>query len=121
MAATAIEPPPPLGDISGLSATAGAAAGTIALSWTPGANATRRWIAGIKDADRSSLAVWMAADNMDSHTVTGLDGGAAYILSNIWPGLGGQRRKRVARVGALGHRYARLAPPAAFLFRWLRA
>lgn len=83
VAATALEPPPPLGDISALSATAGAAAGTIALSWTPGANATRHWIAGVKDADRSSLAVWMAADNMDSHTVTGLDGGAAYILTVI--------------------------------------
>ena len=72
---------PALGAVSDLTATPGEAPGSITLTWTPGANAERPWIAGVKQSDRSQFAIWAAADNMGSHTVTYLEPGATYIFT----------------------------------------
>ena len=72
---------PALGAVSDLAATAGDAPGTITLTWTPGANAERHWIAGVKQSDLSDFAVWAAADDMGSHTVSNLEPGATYIFT----------------------------------------
>ena len=72
---------PALGAPSDLTATPGAALGSVTLTWTPGANAARHWLAGVKSSDRSQFAVWAAAANTDSHTVTDLEPGATYIFT----------------------------------------
>ena len=72
---------PALGAVSDLAATAGDAPGTVTLTWTPGANAERHWIAGVKQSDLSDFAIWAAADDMGSHTVSGLEAGATYIFT----------------------------------------
>ena len=75
----------PLGPASGLRATAGQAAGTIVLSWTPGTSATRHWVAGISAANLAArnftLAAWESASGGNTHTVTGLTGGVEYIFT----------------------------------------
>ena len=76
---------PQLGPASDLTVAAGDGAGTLALRWTPGANATRHWIAGIKqtdwDAGDFSNLIWTAASGADTHTVSGLDSGAEYVFA----------------------------------------
>ena len=76
---------PQLGPASDLTVAAGDAAGTLTLRWTPGANATRHWVAGIKqsdwDAGDFSGIIWTAADGRDTHTVSGLDSGAEYVFA----------------------------------------
>ena len=72
---------PALGAVSDLVATAGDTPGTITLTWTPGANAAMHWVAGVKRSDMSDFAVWAAADDMGSHTVSGLDGGETYVFT----------------------------------------
>ena len=76
---------PVLGDASGLMAAAGADAGTVELTWTPGPNATRHFVAGVKQSDLDAgtpgdSLIWTFADNPDSHTVTGLDSGEVYLF-----------------------------------------
>ena len=74
----------PLGPASDLTVTPGDTAGTLTLRWTPGANATRHWIAGIKqsdwDAEDYSNIIWTAASGNDTHAVSGLDSGAVYVF-----------------------------------------
>ena len=76
---------PQLGPASDLTVAAGDTAGTLALRWTPGANATRHWVAGIKqsdwDAGDFSGLIWTAASGADTHTVSGLDSGAEYVFA----------------------------------------
>ena len=77
--------PPVLGDASGLMAEAGADAGMVELTWTPGPNATMHFVAGVKQSDldagtANDSLIWMFADNPGSHTVTGLDSGEVYIF-----------------------------------------
>ena len=69
--------------MSDSAAPAGDTPGTITLTWTPGANAERHWLAGVKQSDWSDLAAWTMADAMGSHTVSGLDGGETYIFTVI--------------------------------------
>ena len=76
---------PQLGPASDLTVAAGDAAGTLVLRWTVGANATRHWVAGIKqsdwDAGDFSGIIWTAASGADTHTVSGLDSGAEYVFA----------------------------------------
>ena len=76
---------PQLGPASDLTVAAGDTAGTIILRWTAGANATRHWVAGIKqsdwDAGDFSGLIWTAASGADTHTVSGLDSGAEYVFA----------------------------------------
>ena len=76
---------PQLGPASNLTATPGDAPGTIVLRWTPGNDATRHWIAGIKqsdlDAGNTGSLIWTAASGADTHTVSGLDSGAVYVFA----------------------------------------
>ena len=76
---------PQLGPASDLTVAAGDTAGTIILRWTPGANATRHWVAGIKqsdwDAGDFSGLIWTAASSNTMHTVSGLDSGAEYVFA----------------------------------------
>ena len=76
---------PQLGPASDLTVAAGDAPGTLALRWTAGANATRHWIAGIKQSDWDtgdfSNLIWTAASGSDTHTVSGLDSGAEYVFA----------------------------------------
>ena len=72
---------PALGAVSDLTASPGEAPGSITLTWTPGANAERHWLAGVKQSDLSDFAVWAAADAMGSHTVSNLEPGATYIFT----------------------------------------
>ena len=77
--------PPMLGDASGLMAAAGADAGMVELTWTPGPNATMHFVAGVKQSDldagtANDSLIWTAADNPGSHTVTGLDSGEVYLF-----------------------------------------
>ena len=75
----------PLGPAGGLRASAGQAAGTILLSWTPGTSATRHWVAGISAANLAArnftLAAWESASGRNTHTVTGLASGVEYIFT----------------------------------------
>ena len=84
---------PQLGPPSGLTATPGADPGTLVLRWTPGNDATRHWIAGIKQTDlaagNSASLIWTAANSSSTHTLTGLDSGAEYIFA-IAAGLGAE-------------------------------
>ena len=84
---------PQLGPPSGLTATPGDTAGTLVLRWTPGNDATRHWIAGIKQTDlaagNSSSLIWTAADGSNTHTLTGLESGAEYVFA-IAAGLGAE-------------------------------
>ena len=77
---------PQLGPASDLTVAAGDAAGTLVLRWTPGNDATRHWIAGIKQSDldagdMSSSLIWTAASGSNTHTVSGLDSGAEYVFA----------------------------------------
>ena len=76
---------PQLGPASDLTVMPGDAAGTLALRWMAGANATRHWVAGIKqtdwDAGDFSGLIWTAASSNDTHTVSGLDSGAEYVFA----------------------------------------
>ena len=76
---------PQLGPASGLTVAAGDAAGTLVLRWTAEANATRHWVAGIKqsnwDAGDLGNLIWMAASDNDTHTVSSLDGSAEYMFA----------------------------------------
>ena len=86
----------PLGSATGLSATAGATAGTADLTWTSGTSSTRHWLAGVKVSDWEagdfSNMIWRATTGQSSDTVTGLTSGAQYaftVLSggaNSWDG-----------------------------------
>ena len=67
--------------MSNLTAAPGTASGSATLTWTPGANATAHWIAGIKQSDPYQLAVWSIADAIGTHTATGLESGASYIFT----------------------------------------
>ena len=53
--------------------------------WGPGNDATRHWVAGIKqsdwDAGDYSGIIWTAADGSNTHTVSGLDSGAEYVFA----------------------------------------
>ena len=74
-----------LGPASGLSVAAGEASGTLVLSWTPGAGATRHWIAGIPqtDLDAGNFAnlIWTAAQSNTEHTISGVNSGAEYLFA----------------------------------------
>ena len=76
---------PQLGPASNLTATPGDVPGTLTLRWTPGANATRHWVAGIKqsdwDANDFTNLIWTAASSNDTHTLSGLDSGAEYVFA----------------------------------------
>ena len=76
---------PQLGPASGLTVAAGDGAGTLVLRWTPGNDATRHWVAGIKqsdwDAGDFSGIIWTAASGAAMHTVSGLDSGAEYVFA----------------------------------------
>ena len=80
---------PDLGDAASLTLQPGAAAaaGSVTLSWTPGANSDRHWIAGIKvsdwEAGNFDNIIWTRANANDTHTVTGLDAGAEYAFTVI--------------------------------------
>ena len=85
----AIGPVAPLvaGVPSGMSATASVTGSTAAvtLTWTPGANATRHWIAGIKQADWTagdfSNVIWGEASSSSRHTVANLEVGQEYVFT----------------------------------------
>ena len=61
-------------------AMAGSAAGTVDLSWMAGANATQHWILAIRADGALGGYTWVQASGDSSHTLTGLDGGVAYIF-----------------------------------------
>ena len=86
MATAAAPPPPPtLGGATGLSATAGADAGTVQLGWTAGSNATRHYLAGVKVSDWSandfSNVIFRATASNSADMVTGLDSGEQYAFT----------------------------------------
>ena len=68
----------PLGNASGLSAVS-SAAGTVALTWTPGVSSSVHWVAGIgENADGSydsSRTVWTQSAAQNTHTVANLASG----------------------------------------------
>ena len=68
----------PLGNASGLSAVS-SAAGTVALTWTPGVSSSVHWVAGIgENADGSydsSRMVWTQSAAQNTHTVANLASG----------------------------------------------
>ena len=67
-----------LGNASGLSAVS-SAAGTVALTWTPGVSSSVHWVAGIgENADGSydsSRTVWTQSAAQNTHTVANLASG----------------------------------------------
>ena len=78
---------------SGAMARAGSVAGTVDLSWTAGANATRHWILAIRADGALGGYAWVQASGDSSHTLTALDSGVAYIFgvnagnaANEWAG-----------------------------------
>ena len=79
-------PVPALGAPSGLTLSAGAGAGTVNLTWTPGANATKHWVAGIKQSDltagnNTNYVVWTETGAAGSYTVAGLARGVEYVFT----------------------------------------
>ena len=84
---------PQLGPASNLTVAPGDGAGTLVLRWTAGRDATRHWIAGIKqsdlDAGNSASLIWTAADSSTMHTLSGLDSGSEYVFA-VSAGLGGE-------------------------------
>ena len=74
-----------LGAATDLTVTAGDAPDSLVLSWTPGAGATRHWIAGIPQSDLDagdfSNLIWTAAQSNAEHTISGVDSGAAYLFA----------------------------------------
>ena len=73
---------PALGAPGGLTAVAGARAGTVNLTWTPGANATIHWIYGVRLGPNNRV-VWAGTGASGSYTVTGLPRGADYAFTVI--------------------------------------
>ena len=71
--------------VSGGVVAARDAAGTLALWWTAGNDATHHWVAGIKqsdlDAGNTGSLIWTAASGADTHTVSGLDSGSVYVFA----------------------------------------
>ena len=84
---------PQLGPASDLTVAPGDAAGKLVLRWTPGNDATRHWLAGIKqtdlDAGNTTSLIWTAASGSDTHTLSGLESGAEYVFA-IAAGLGAE-------------------------------
>ena len=127
---------PQLGPPSDLTATPGDTPGTILLRWTPGNDATRHWVAGIKQSDldagdMSSSLIWTAASGRDTHTVSGLDSGAEYVFAvaagrgSEWSGVDGFGAGDAQLTGRQPEPSIRPVVPApnrgggaAFLFRW---
>ena len=77
---------PQLGPASNLTVAPGDVPGTIVLRWTPGNDATRHWVAGIKQSDldagdMSSSLIWTAASGTDTHTLSGLESGVEYVFA----------------------------------------
>ena len=72
---------PELGPVSNLAAAPGDTAGTITLTWTPGANATAHWIAGVIQTEPYRLAIWQISENPGSQAFSGLDSRASYIFT----------------------------------------
>ena len=76
---------PQLGPASDLTVAPGDGAGTLILRWTAGNDATRHWVAGIKqsdwDANDFSNLIWTAAESSGMHTLSGLDSGAEYVFA----------------------------------------
>lgn len=72
-----------LGSATGLSATAGTAAGTAVVTWTPGANATHQWV-WAAPADNSA-GMWSSqiAGDAGSYTFSGLTSGMSYWFIGI--------------------------------------
>lgn len=74
-----------LGNATGLSATVGADAGTVQLSWTAGANSTRHYLAGVKVSDWRANdftnVIFRATAGNSADTVTGLDSGEQYAFT----------------------------------------
>ena len=68
--------PPELGDAMNAMATVNDD-GSVSLSWTAGANATRHWVAGARQNDDgtfdTSVTVWSMADSDSSHMVAAED------------------------------------------------
>ena len=68
-----------------MAVAAGEAPNTLVLTWTPGAGATRHWIAGIPQSDLDagdfSNLIWTAAQSNAEHTISGVDSGAAYLFA----------------------------------------
>ena len=75
-------PVPALGAPGGLTAVAGTRAGTVNLTWTPGANATIHWIYGVRLGPNNRV-VWAGTGASGSYTVTGLPRGANYAFTVI--------------------------------------
>ena len=75
----------PLGPATGLSASAGATAGTVELTWTAGISSTRHYLAGIKVSDWTagdfSNVIFRATSGQSSDTVSGLSGGEQYAFT----------------------------------------
>ena len=80
-------PLPALGVASGLRAVAGS--GLVTLTWTPGANATMHYVAGIKQSDLSAgrtsrFAVYTNTRSASGrYTVRGLQSGVEYVFTVI--------------------------------------
>ena len=75
-------PVPSLGAPSGLTAVAGTRAGTVNLTWTPGANATKHWVVGVR-VSTNTRVVWAETGAAGSYTATGLVPGAQYAFAVI--------------------------------------
>ena len=76
---------PQLGPASDLTVAPGDGAGTLVLRWTAGMDATRHWVAGIKqsdwDANDFSGLIWTAAESSTMHALSGLDSGSEYVFA----------------------------------------
>ena len=103
-------PTPQSGVPSGLRAVPGAAAGTVVLTWRPGAGAIRQWISGIPQSQLAAgytgrWPIWYGTGRSGRHTVTGLVGGVPYIFQVATQTTGGWFWSKGATLGT-----PRLAP-----------
>ena len=77
----------PLDPPSNLTVMPGDAAGTLVLRWETGIEATRHWVASIKqsdwDANDFSNLIWTAADSNTMHALSGLDIGSEYVFAVV--------------------------------------
>ena len=75
-----------LGNAMGLAATLGTDPGDVTLTWTPGANATVHWIAGVRVVngaiDPDFTPIWHAASGNGTHTVNAPSAGE-YVFAVI--------------------------------------